>query len=134
MDRDCLCHKRGDRDRDPDPQCRYPDTDQSPTQTSGTGSVAVSSNPSGAQVFMDNIYEGTTPLTISPVQPGTHSFLIKQAGYADWQVSEPVQSGQTAQIAATLSALPTPTEGAMPSTLVLMALGLLAFALISRRK
>ena len=72
-----------------------PTPTQSPTQTSGTGSVAVSSNPSGAQVFMDNMYEGITPLTISPVQPGTHSFLIKQAGYADWQVSEPVQSGQT---------------------------------------
>jgi hypothetical protein len=111
-----------------------PTPTQSPTQSSGTGSVAVSSNPSGAQVFMDNLYQGITPLTISSVQPGTHSFLIKQAGYADWQVSEPVQSGQTVQIAATLSPLPTPTEGAMPSSLVLIAVGLLAFAMLLRRK
>jgi hypothetical protein len=111
-----------------------PTPTQSPTQPSGTGSVAVSSNPSGAQVFMDNIYQGITPLTIASVQSGTHSFLIKQAGYADWQVSEPVQSGQTTQIAATLSPLSTPTAGAMPSILVLMAVGLLGFAWISRRK
>ena len=111
-----------------------PTPTQSPTQPSGTGSAAVSSTPSGAQVFMDNMYQGITPLTISPVQPGTHSFLIKQAGYADWQISELVQSGQTSQIAATLSPLSTPTEGAMPSGLVLIAVGLLGFALLSRRK
>jgi hypothetical protein len=105
-----------------------------PTQSPGTGSVAISSNPSGAQVFMDNVYEGITPLTISPVQPGTHSFLIKQAGYTDWQVSEPVQSSQTTQISATLSPLSTPTQEAMPQTLAIMAVGLLGFALVSRRK
>ncbi len=104
------------------------------TQTAGTGSVSISSNPPGAQVYIDNAYVGITPVNISSVQAGTRAFLIKQAGYADWQVSEPVHSGQTAHIAATLSALPTPTEGAMPSTLVLMAVGLLAFALLSRRK
>jgi hypothetical protein len=107
---------------------------QAPTQSPATGSVMVSSTPSSAQVFMDNVYQGISPLTIASVQPGTHSFLIKQTGYADWQVSEPVQSGQTTQIAATLSPLPTPTEGAMPSTLVLLAVGLLFFGLLSRRK
>lgn len=106
----------------------------SPTQSPATGSVMVSSTPSGAEVFMDNVYEGISPLTIASVQPGTHTFLIKQAGYADWQVSEPVQSGQTSQIAATLSPLPTPTEGAMPSALVILAVGLLCFGLLSRRK
>jgi hypothetical protein len=105
-----------------------------PTQSPGTGSVAISSNPSGAQVFMDNVYEGITPLTISPVQPGTHSFLIKQAGYADWQVSEPVQSSQTTQISATLSPVSTPTQEAMPVTIAIMAVGLLGFAMVSRRK
>jgi hypothetical protein len=105
-----------------------------PTQSPGTGSVAVSSSPSGAQVYMDNVYQGISPLTISPVQPGTHTFLIKQTGYADWQVSEAVQGGQTTQIDATLSPLSTPTEGGLPVTIVLMALGLLGFAMISRRK
>jgi hypothetical protein len=105
-----------------------------PTQSTGTGAVAVSSNPSGAQVFVDNVYEGITPLTIPSVQPGTHSFLIRLAGYADWQVSETVQSGQTTQIAATLSPVPTPTEGAMPSALALLATGLLGFAIVSKRK
>ena len=97
------------------------------TQTAGTGSVSISLNPPGAQVYIDNAYVGITPVNISSVQACTRAFLMKQAGYADWQVSEPVHSGQTAHIAATLSALPTPTEGAMPLTLVLMAVSLLCF-------
>ncbi len=105
-----------------------------PTQSPGTGSVAVSSTPSGAQVYMDNVYEGITPLTISPVQPGTHTFLVKQAGYADWQVSEAIQSGQTTQIAATLTPLSTPTEGGMPVIIGLMAIGILGFVILSRKK
>jgi hypothetical protein len=107
-----------------------------PTQAPGTGSVAVSSNPSGAQVFMDNVYEGITPLTISSVQPGSHTFVIKQPGYADWQASEPVQSGQTTRIDATLSPVstPIPTKAGMPVMLAIMAVGLLGFALVSRRK
>jgi hypothetical protein len=83
---------------------------------------------------MDNVYEGITPLTISPVQPGTHTFLIKQAGYSDWQVSEAIQSGQTTQIAATLTPLSTPTEGSLPVTIALMAIGILGFGIVSRRK
>jgi hypothetical protein len=103
-----------------------------PTQSPGTGSVAVSSTPSGAQVYMDNVYQGISPLTISPVQPGTHTFLIKQAGYADWQVSESVAGGQTTQIAATLTPLSTPTEGGLSALLVV--LGLLALLFVERRK
>ena len=105
-----------------------------PTSPAGSGSLAVSSNPSGAQVFLDNVYEGITPLTIPSVQDGSHTILIKQPGYADWQVTETIRSGQVTQVDATLSPLPTPTPAgtAMPGLLVV--LGLVLLVLIAGRR
>ncbi|KUG14947.1 hypothetical protein ASZ90_015401 [hydrocarbon metagenome] len=107
-----------------------------PTQAPGTGSIAVSSTPAGAQVFLDNVYEGITPLTISPVTAGSHSLLIKQPGYADWQATETVQSGQVTQVVATLSLSPapspTPAGTAIPGFLAV--LGLIALVLIAGRR
>ena len=103
-----------------------------PTQTTGTGTVAVSSSPPGAQVYIDNAYEGITPVTISSVAAGSHTILIREAGYADWQISEDVKSGQTTQVSATLSPLSTPTQGGIPA--VLVVIGILALAFVARRK
>jgi hypothetical protein len=103
-----------------------------PTQAPGTGSIAVSSNPAGAQVFLDNTYVGITPLTIPSVQPGSHTVLIKQSGYADWQASQLVQSGQVTYVDATLSPSPTPTKGGMPTLMVL--LGLFVVVVLAKRR
>jgi len=103
-----------------------------PTQTTGTGTVAVSSSPPGAQVYIDNAYEGITPVTIPSVAAGSHTILIREAGYADWQISEEVKSGQTTQVSATLSPLSTPTQGGIPA--VLVVIGILALAFVARRK
>ena len=103
-----------------------------PTPTGTTGSVAVSSTPAGAQVYIDNAYEGITPVTISSVPAGSHTVLIKEEGYADWQIAEEVKSGQTTQISATLSPLSTPTEGGLPA--VLAVIGLLALFVAAKRR
>lgn len=105
-----------------------------PTHAPGTGSIAVSSNPSGAQVFLDNVYAGITPLTISPVTAGSHSLLIKQPGYADWQATETVQSGRVTQVDATLSPAPTPTPAGTAIPGLLAILGLIALVLIAGRR
>ncbi|HNL87262.1 MAG TPA: PEGA domain-containing protein, partial [Methanoregulaceae archaeon] len=104
-----------------------------PTQATGTGTVAVSSSPPGAQVYIDNAYEGITPVTIPAIPAGSHTILIREAGYADWQISEEVKPGQTTQVSATLSALTTPTEGGIPAVLVVVGI-LAALAFVARRK
>jgi hypothetical protein len=106
------------------------------TPVPGTGSIAASSNPSGAQVFLDNNYVGISPLTIPSVQPGMHTVLIKQSGYADWQATQTVQGGQVTYVDATLSPSPspppTPTKGGIPAVMVL--LGLFVVVVLSKRR
>ncbi|MDD1709483.1 MAG: hypothetical protein LUQ37_01075, partial [Methanoregulaceae archaeon] len=63
---------------------------------------------------------------------GSHTVLIKEEGYADWQIAEEVKSGQTTQISATLSPLSTPTEGGLPA--VLAVIGLLALFVAAKRR
>ncbi len=58
-----------------------------PKQTPTTGTITVSSEPSGANVYLDNAYKGLTPITIPDVSPGTHTVELKLDGYSDWSTS-----------------------------------------------
>jgi phage replication-related protein YjqB (UPF0714/DUF867 family) len=67
------------------------------------GQVAVVSSPSGASVFIDNVYQGITPMTVLSVKTGAHTVLVRQSGYQDWTTSIQVAEGETAQVSATLA-------------------------------
>jgi hypothetical protein len=99
-----------------------------------TGSIAVTSSPTGAEIYIDNAYKGITPLTVDGVAAGTHAVRVALAGYSDWSTSVQVGAGSTASASASLSAAPTPTAkaGMAPFAVVgaLAALGLLG----ARRK
>lgn len=105
---------------------------ETPTKTPDTGSVAVSSEPAGAQLFIDGTYQGQTPITVSSVKEGVHTVLLRLDGYADWQIKVQVDSGREETVDATLSPLPpTPTKaGLAPAILIFSAaVGMLAFAM-----
>jgi len=44
----------------------------------------VASTPSGAQVFVDSAFKGTTPLNI-PMRPGTYEVRLNLPGYYEWE-------------------------------------------------
>lgn len=48
------------------------------------GSLTATSNPAMANVFIDDVYKGVTPITIRNVSPGTHGIRISKAGYNDY--------------------------------------------------
>ncbi len=49
------------------------------------GSIAITSNPSGASIFVDQADTGyQTPNTITGLSPGTHTVLLKKDLYKDW--------------------------------------------------
>ena len=81
------------------------------------GQVAVASSPSGAGVYLDGAYRGITPLVVDSVPKGSHTILVRQAGYQDWATSVQVTEGETAQVSATLvgSRMTTGTATATPS-------------------
>ena len=79
---------------------------------SGFGSLSINSDPSGANVFIDDQYKGTTPLTISGL-PTAHIYNIAltMQGYRTYSASVHIRNGKTSTVSATL----TPIQIKLPS-------------------
>ena len=67
---------------------------------SGVGSALFETNPTGAKVFIDDIYQGVTPLLINNVTDGTYSARFEKEGYLNYytvfDVAATLQSHVTA--------------------------------------
>jgi hypothetical protein len=100
------------------------------------GYVFVSSTPGGANVYIDNVYEGITPVNLSTIAPGTHALRLTMSSYADYGTTITVAGGSTVAVsgsladqnltaatpAATVTPVPTDTASFWTSTSVLAAL------------
>lgn len=106
-----------------------------PGQPGTTGSIAVTSSPSGADVYIDNVYKGITPLTVDGISPGNHAVRVALAGYSDWSTNVQVGVGSIASASASLSTVPTqtPSAGIAPFA-VIGALGILGLFTALRRR
>lgn len=60
-----------------------------------TGSISISSDPSGANIYLDGMYKGTTPTTISGVLHGSHTIKVEKDGYEDLSESVSVAADVT---------------------------------------
>lgn len=107
----------------------------SPTSAPGTGSISISSQPAGAEVYIDNIYYGITPVTVPSVAAGSRVVKLQMAGYTPWQATVQVNSGQVTPVEATLQPQPTtgPTNAGLGIPIVLLSLAFLAFAGMKKR-
>jgi len=105
-----------------------------PVQNPTTGGISVISAPSQAEVYLNNAFKGLTPITLDSLTPGSYTVLIKLSGYQDWQATQQVTAGQTAQISATLipSATPTPTQTGLFPLVILSGIGIVFFAFRKR--
>jgi hypothetical protein len=90
-----------------------------PTTTITTPSIAIStappvllvtSNPSGADIFIDGIQRGTTPNTIRDLEPGTHSVTVSEIGYLGQYSTVVLEMDKTTTLDVTLTPL-TPGTG-----------------------
>ena len=104
-----------------------------PTPAPTTGTIAVSSSPSGANVYLDDTYKGITPLTITDVSSGTHTIEVKLDGYEDWSTSVQITSGSTASVSASLTQTPTPTPKT-PTTVLGVIVALIIGGIIALTK
>jgi hypothetical protein len=59
-----------------------------------TGNITVQSNPLGATVFIDGIYQGVTPLELSGFTPGYHAVKMTKDGRYDYDGSVYVVSDE----------------------------------------
>jgi hypothetical protein len=60
------------------------------------GSLKVTADVEGAEVFLDDEKIGVTPLGITLVETGTYKLVVKAAGYADIEEEITIVSGETA--------------------------------------
>jgi hypothetical protein len=112
-----------------------------PNSNPSSGSIAVISAPSGAEVFENNVFKGISPLTLDSQNPGSYSLSLRMDGYQDWQTTVQVIAGQTSQITATMNqaatttatSFPAPTKSGMIPLTAVAALGAVAIILLRRR-
>ncbi len=62
---------------------------------SGPASLSISSDPSGAEVYINSESKGTTPLRVSGLTPGNVKVIISKDGYVKYSGSVNVSAGET---------------------------------------
>jgi hypothetical protein len=55
-----------------------------PTAPEAFGAVSISSDPDGAEIFVDDKFHGNTPATLR-LSASSHAVLLKLPGHADWR-------------------------------------------------
>jgi len=75
------------------------------------GSISVSSNPVGASIYVDTIYQGLTNQIVSSLAVGPHTVTLKKSGYKDYSQTATVNNGQITYLSITLTPLSSPTTG-----------------------
>ena len=80
----------------------YTTTPATPT----TGTIQVTSSPSGASVTLDGVPSGTTPTSLTAT-PGTHTVVLSLAGHQPATRQASVIAGQTTPVTATLTPIAT---------------------------
>ena len=66
----------------------------------GKAALYLTSSPSGAEVYLDNQYRGSTPGTLPDVEPGSHTLEFRYAGYRSWSTGITVTTGSSYYYAA----------------------------------
>ncbi len=70
------------------------------SQIVGKGTLQFSSSPQGAQIYLDNQYQGTTPSTLSGIYTGAHALEFRYPGYQSYIANITVTTGSSNYYAA----------------------------------
>jgi hypothetical protein len=62
-------------------------------QDSVKGTIQLTSSPSGAEIYLDHQFQGSTPSTIPNVVPGNHTLEFRYPGYQSWTDTISVPAG-----------------------------------------
>lgn len=68
------------------------------TVPSDSGMLSISSTPTGAQVYVDSVSMGVTPITLANIAPGSHLVEIKSPGYLTFSLQVTVNAGETTSL------------------------------------
>jgi hypothetical protein len=92
----------------------------------GPGTLSVTTNPAGAEVFVDNLPRGTTPAIITDLSAGSHTLRFEHAGHLNLTTTVIINNGSTTEYAATLMQEPTTGIAIVPViALAVIVLGII---------
>ncbi len=72
-----------------------------PQTDNGFGVTEITSDPDGAEVFLDDNFVGTTPATLR-IAAGPHTLILKSANHNDWNRSISILKDSTVTVKAAL--------------------------------
>lgn len=113
------------------PEVQYPNQPTVPA-TAASAVLEISSAPSGALAYVDNVYKGTTPVIVTELTAGTHSVTVSLDGYSSYSTQVELSAGRTTSVSASLA----PTAKTSPVTVVTViaaAIGALLIFAVGRR-
>jgi hypothetical protein len=70
------------------------------------GMIQFTSSPTGAQVYFDSQFRGTTPISLTGVEPGNHAIEFRYPGYQGWSEVMVVSPGSNNVFAALIPTTP----------------------------
>jgi hypothetical protein len=68
-----------------------------------TGTIIVSSSPSGASIYVNDVYAGTTPLTLYDTPEGSYTIELTKSGYEDISRDVRVRTHKTSSVSCDLN-------------------------------
>jgi S1-C subfamily serine protease len=89
-------------------QAQTPDAPQEPdaSQTRrGLGTVAITSDPDGAEIYVDEKFVGNTPAKLKLTE-GSHVMILKAAGFSEWKRKLEVLKGSQVTLKPVLERAP----------------------------
>ena len=102
------------------------------TEIQETGYISITSEPPGAEIYLDGKYQGTTPMTLSDVISGDHKIKLKKSGYEDWSYSVSVKADETEYVSAEL--ISPPLDSFYPIIFFVCTVAIVLIFIIYRRK
>ena len=113
------------------PEVQYPNQPTVPV-SSASAVLDISSSPSGALAYVDNVYKGTTPVVVTELTAGTHSVTVSMDGYSSYSTQVELSPGRTTSVSASLAPL-AKTSPVTPFTVIAAAIGALFIIALGRR-
>jgi|GEM_PF-3372604 len=75
-----------------------------PASAEPTGTIQITSEPDGAEVYITNVFRGYTPLTITDLRAGMTRFQLKKAGsYQNWNGVAYIMPQETVRVHAVMA-------------------------------
>ncbi|MBI3050872.1 PEGA domain-containing protein [Candidatus Woesearchaeota archaeon] len=88
-----------------------------PSTAASTGSLYVTAAQGAADLYVDNVFKGQTPITAGGLLAGSHSAVLKKSGYQDKTFTVEITAGQTLNIEAAMEAATTTPTGSPDLTI-----------------